>query len=303
VKCPTKPLRIGISASLVPAGAHPGLALGLPVLVLLESLAHWVMSRGDLAFLIPTSPGAEWNAPCRIPELVNTLDALVLQGGADVCPRAYGEEPVCQEWCGDARRDGYELALVQEFLAQRKPILGICRGMQLLNVALGGSLYQDVPSQFPNSICHRSEGAGNQKTPDSGVHAAHTVRFIDSSWLHKLYTEFASANSGQVVSATTRGPRSGTTYAGASLNHPVVSVHHQAVKRLGEGLSVEAVSPEDALIEAIRLDSPRQFALGLQWHPEIQPPNDPAYLDPEPILQAFRTAALERRAEGDHEAD
>lgn len=278
MKCATKPLRIGISASLVPAGAHPGLALGLPVLVLLESLAHWVMSRGDLAFLIPTSPGAEWNAPCRIPELVKTLDALVLQGGADVCPRAYGEEPACQEWCGDARRDGYELALVQEFLQQRKPILGICRGMQLLNVALGGSLYQDVPTQFPNPICHRSQGAGNQKTPDSGVHAAHTVRFIDSSWLHKLY-------------------------AGASLNHPVVSVHHQAVKRLGEGLSVEAVSPEDALIEAIRLDSPHQFALGLQWHPEIQPPNDRTYLDPEPILQAFRTAALERRAEGDHEQD
>ncbi len=274
MNCGIKPLKIGVSASLVPAGAHPALALGLPVLVLLESLAHWVMSRGDLAFLIPTSPGAEWNAPCRIDELVNSLDALVLQGGADVCPRAYGEEPVCQEWCGDARRDGYELALVQEFLQQRKPILGICRGMQLLNVALGGSLYQDVPTQFPNSICHRSVGASNQRTPDSGVHASHTVRFIDSSWLHGLYR-------------------------GQSLNHPVVSVHHQAVKRLGEGLSVEAVSPEDALIEAIRLDRSDQFALGLQWHPEIQPPNDPSYLDPEPILQAFRQAALKRRAEGE----
>jgi putative glutamine amidotransferase len=247
--------------------------MGLPVLVLLESLAHWVMSRGDLAFLIPTSPGPEWNAPCRIPELVNNLDALVLQGGADVCPRAYGEEPVCQEWCGDPRRDGYELALVQEFLEQRKPILGICRGMQLLNVALGGSLYQDVPSQFPNGVCHRSEGALIQKTPTSGVHASHTVRFIESSWLQQLYQ-------------------------GRGQNHPVVSVHHQAVKRLGEGLSVEAVSPEDALIEAIRLDRSDQFALGLQWHPEIQPPNDPAYLDPEPILQAFRQAALQRRAEG-----
>ncbi len=259
-----KPLKIGVSASLVPAGAHPKLALGLPVLVMLESLAHWVMSCGDLAFLIPTPPGAEWNAPCRIPELVSTLDALVLQGGADICPRAYGEEPACPEWSGDPRRDGYELELVKQFLEQRKPILGICRGMQLLNVALGGSLYQDIPAQYPGAICHRND----QLAP--GVH--HTIHFIDSSWLQQLYQ---------------------------STGGPVVSVHHQAVKRLGEGLSVEAVSPDDALIEAIRLDRSDQFALGLQWHPEIQPPNDPGYLTPEPILQAFRQAALDRRTEGD----
>lgn len=267
--CGPKPLKIGISASLVPAGLHPKLALGLPVLVLLESLAHWVMSRGDLAFLIPTPPGAEWNAPCRIPELVNTLDALVLQGGADICPRAYGEEPVCPEWSGDPRRDGYELELVKQFLEQRKPILGICRGMQLLNVALGGSLYQDIPAQFPTPICHRDD----QLAPG----ARHNITFIESSWLQQLYQNGCQ-------------PR------------PVVSVHHQAVKRLGEGLSVEAVSPEDALIEAIRLDSDEQFALGLQWHPEIQPPNDPGYLNPEPILRAFRQAAVNRRLEGDSPA-
>lgn len=259
---------------MVPAGLHPELALGLPVLVLLESLAHWIMSRGDLAFLIPTLPGAEWNAPYCIPELVSGLDALVLQGGADICPRAYGEEPVCQEWCGDSRRDGYELALVEEFLQQRKPILGICRGMQLLNVALGGSLYQDVPSQIPEAICHCSEGARVQHTPFSGKHACHSIHFIESSWLQQLYQ-------------------------GERKRYPVVSVHHQAVKRLGEGLCVEAVSSDDAVIEAIRLDSREQFALGLQWHPEIQPPGDPSYLNPDPILQAFLQAAISRRLEGD----
>jgi putative glutamine amidotransferase len=261
----TKPLRIGVSASLVPAGAHPSLALGLPVLVMLESLAHWVMSMGDLAFLIPTAPAAEWNVPCRVPELVNTLDALVLQGGADICPRAYGEEPACPEWSGDPRRDGYELALVQAFLEARKPILGICRGMQLLNVALGGSLYQDIPAQVNTAICHRND----EISP--GVR--HPVQFVSDSWLSRLYQ-------GQP-------------------HHPVVSVHHQCVKLLGEGLSVEAVSPEDAIIEAIRLDSDEQFALGLQWHPEIQPHRDPYFLDPSPILEAFRQAALRRRGEGD----
>ena len=274
MNCGASPLRIGISASLVPAGAHPRLALGLPVLVLLESLAHWVMSRGDLAFLIPTPPGAEWNAPCRIPELVKTLDGLVLQGGADICPRAYGEDPACPEWSGDPRRDGYELELVRQFLDQKKPILGICRGMQLLNVALGGSLYQDIPAQFPQAICHRDDSQA------PGIR--HTVTFVDSSWLHQLYQQ----------SGLNGGPL-----------RPVVSVHHQAVKRLGEGLSVEAFSPEDSLIEAIKLNSTEQFALGLQWHPEIQPPNDPDYLCPEPILSSFREAALKRRAEGDLSPD
>lgn len=266
-------LRIGVSASLVQAGAHPTLALGLPVLVMLESLAHWVMSRGDLAFLIPTLPGPEWNAPCRIPELVETLDALVLQGGADICPRAYGEEPVCPEWSGDPRRDGYELALVREFLQQRKPILGICRGMQLLNVALGGSLYQDILAQLPEAICHRVD---TPVKPSMGLPAklgaCHSVRIVSDTWLSRLYP--------------------------GNHERPVLSVHHQAVKVLGEGLSVEAVSPEDELIEAIRLNSEQQFALGLQWHPEIQPPGDSGYLDAEPILQSFREAALRRRAEG-----
>lgn len=258
----TRPLRIGVSASLVPAGAQPTLALGLPCLVLLESLAHWVMSRGDLAFLIPTAPGPEWNAPCRVRELVDGLDALVLQGGADICPRAYGEEPARPEWCGDARRDGYELALLREFLRQRKPVLGICRGMQLLNVALGGSLYQDISAQFSQAVCHRDD-----QVPAPGIY--HTVQFIDGSWMQGLY-------SGQD-------------------GLPVVSVHHQAVKRLGEGLSVEAVCPDDALIEAIRLDSDEQFAVGVQWHPEIQPPGDPMFLTPQPLLEAFRQAALQRR--------
>lgn len=270
-------LKVGISASLVPAGSHPTLALGLPVLILLESLAHWVMSRGDLAFLIPTPPAPEWNAPYRIPELVASLDGLVLQGGADICPRAYGEEPVCPEWSGDPRRDGYELALVREFLSQRKPILGICRGMQLLNVALGGSLYQDILAQLPEAICHRIDepvkptmGLPSSTQPVPG--ACHLVEIVEDSWLSKLYP--------------------------GKSRRPVLSVHHQAVKRLGEGLSVEAVSPEDELIEAIRLNSNEQFALGLQWHPEIQPPGDNAYLDPEPILESFRRAAVKRRAEG-----
>ena len=254
------PLRIGVSASLVHAGTHPGLALGLPCLVMLESLAHWIMSRGDLSFLIPTQPGPEWNAPSRVLELVDHLDALVLQGGADVCPRNYGEQPRNPEWCGDPRRDEYELALIREFLHQRKPILGVCRGMQLLNVAMGGSLVQDIPQERPSPVCHRDLTLG--------AHATHEISFTRAGVLEELY----------------QGRRGGQ----------VVSVHHQAVKRLGQGLVVEAVSPEDQLIEAIRLDDDRYFAWGVQWHPEIQPPGNSSYLDPGPILEHFRQAALQR---------
>ena len=253
------PLRIGVSASLVPAGTHPTLAMGLPCLVMLESLAHWVMSKGDLSFLIPTQPGSEWNAPNRIEALVETLDGLVLQGGADVCPRTYGEEPRHQDWCGDPRRDRYEMDLIEAFLRVRKPILGICRGMQLLNVALGGTLIQDIPQEFGTDVCHRGSQA---------LEAIHGVVFTPAGALSGLY--------------------------GGEKGGRVVSAHHQAVKRLGRGLCVEARSQADGLVEAIRLQDDSRFAWGVQWHPEIQPPGNASFLDPTPILEEFRNAARTR---------
>ena len=230
--------------------------MGLPCLVMLESLAHWVMSRGDLAFMLPTSPGPEWQAPCRVADMVDNLDALVLQGGADVCPQKYGEDPRRPEWAGDPRRDRYELALLEEFLRQRKPVLGICRGMQLLNVAMGGSLYQDIHED------HRtSQHRGLEHSPP----ATHEVRFTLGGDLNDLYP-------GQT------GGR-------------VLSVHHQCVKRLGRGLAIEAVSADDNLIEAIRIEDDEHFAWGLQWHPEIQAPGCQSHLDPGPILEYFRRVA------------
>jgi putative glutamine amidotransferase len=192
----------------------------------------------------------------RLRDYADYLDGLILQGGADVSPRAYGEEPLRPEWSGDPVRDAYELELVHEFMEAGKPILGICRGMQLLNVALGGSLYQDLPTQRPSAVHHES-GRYDQH--------AHTVHFAEGSRMAKWFEGKTGGN--------------------------VVSIHHQAVNRLGRDVVAEATSSDDGLVEAIRWNSD-SFVYGVQWHPEFhgQAAGD-ELLDCSPLLEAFLAAA------------
>jgi putative glutamine amidotransferase len=130
-----------------------------------DGIAQWLQSRDALLFVLPLSE--------RAVDYAQTLDGLVLQGGADISPRAYGEEPQKPEWAGDETRDRYEIELVRAFAGAGKPVLGICRGAQLINVALGGTLHQDVPA-------HRSD--------DYDLHA-HEVRLEPGSGLARLYGE------------------------------------------------------------------------------------------------------------------
>lgn len=171
-------------------------------------------------------------------------------------PRAYGEEPLRPEWSGDPVRDAYELELVHEFMEADKPVLGICRGMQLLNVALGGSLYQDLRTQRPDTADHESGHYDRH---------AHKVRFtaggLMSGW-------FGGLGEGQVV-----------------------SIHHQAVNRLGRDVLVEAES-EDGVVEAIRWNGD-SFVCGVQWHPEFHGAGG-ELLDCNPLLEAFLAAAQSR---------
>lgn len=222
---------------------------------MLESLAHFAMSCGDLAFLVPTQPGPEWNIPCQTRNLASTLDGLILQGGADVSPMNYGEEPADPEWQGDPKRDAYEMALIRAFLEAGKPIFGICRGMQLLNVTLGGSLHQDLPTQFASPICHCDLSL------NPGI--VHPVEFSHGGVFERCYRS-QGLNQGSVV-----------------------SIHHQGVKRLAPCLRVEALSP-DGLIEAFSLNDENHYCVGVQWHPEIQPPGSREYLDARPLLEEFR---------------
>jgi putative glutamine amidotransferase len=130
-----------------------------------DGIAQWLQSRDALLFVLPLSQ--------RAADYARALDGLVLQGGADISPLVYGEEPQKPEWAGDPMRDGYEIELVRAFSAAAKPVLGNCRGAQLINVALGGSLHQDIPA-------HRS---------DEYDQHAHEVQLEPGSGLARLYGE------------------------------------------------------------------------------------------------------------------
>jgi putative glutamine amidotransferase len=196
-----------------------------------------------------------------IRDYVCALDGLVLQGGADVSPESYGEQPVRPEWSGDRIRDLFEIELVWEFIIQHKPVLGICRGAQLINVACGGTLYQDIFEQFPDAGQHRDD------TLYDGL--SHAIEIVSSSRLAALF------------------PEEGV--------YRVNSIHHQAIKTLGDDLKVEARALDDGLIEAIRWTG-SGYMFGCQWHPELQS-GFPDLLDSSPILQDFLAAAQLARSE------
>lgn len=160
------------------------------------------------------------------------LDGLVLTGGEDVDAATYGEEPYYGQGTVVAERDRIEIALVQMMRAQSKPILGICRGIQLVNVALGGSLYQDLVRQWKGHIQHSQRAARN--------HLSHRVKIVPESRLAACYGDETTIR--------------------------VNSFHHQAIKDVAPGLKVVARDAE-GLIEAVESVSD-WFVLAVQWHPE-----------------------------------
>ena len=259
------PLKIGISARLLYPDPRRSFLPTKSVQYLEQSVANWVMSGKVLAFMVPALSLVAPHLPSGITkkDYVSALDGLVLQGGADIAPESYGEAPLNPEWSGDRVRDGYEIRLFEEFVRQGKPVFGICRGCQLINVALGGTLYQDIATQVGKSVLHRCD----RRYEDN----FHTVRVIEGSWLADLY------------------PRTGITR--------INTIHHQAVKTLGRDLVIEAVSEPDGVVEAVRWTGP-SFVAGVQWHPEFMDPSDAELLDGWPLLQSFLAACRSRKATG-----
>ncbi|MCB1323659.1 MAG: gamma-glutamyl-gamma-aminobutyrate hydrolase family protein [Spirochaetales bacterium] len=262
--------RIGLSACLMHPDFERDLFKGKRLLYAEESMVHWVLESGCMPVLLPT-----WQAAHRFgaEEIVKHVDGLLLQGGADVAPESYGSTARRPAWAGDIHRDAYETELIVAALRQDRPILGVCRGLQILNVAFGGTLFQDVSEEVPGSLVHRNPVLYDQNR--------HAIRLEEGSGLQALYP----------------GSREVT----------VNSVHHQAVRDAAQGFQIEATSTADGVIEAMRLVDPRAaerltrqqtnvlpYVVGVQWHPEFQSPEDHDLLDRGPLLDSF-IAAVQKR--------
>jgi putative glutamine amidotransferase len=258
---------IGLSPRLMRNLPPPFGLQGKTLQYLEQSVAHWVMAAGAIAVMIPTVDrhGAVDEADIALTDYVNALDGLILQGGADIDPIAYGEPPHALLQATDPVRDRFELALLRAFAQAGKPVFGICRGMQLINVAFGGSLHQDLVAGGATSAAHVSGHYDEH---------SHALTMTPGGWLAGLYP----------------GPGP----------HQVNSIHHQGVNRLGDGLCVEAWS-DDGVPECLRHTGPG-FVLGVQWHPEFHDHRFPQLMPGAPLLAAFLDAARRRRQASSRDA-
>ena len=250
-------LRIGVSARIQYGDAAKPGYLKKYIYYLEQSFARWLQSAGVLVYLV-ADVVERGSTALTLADYAAELDGLVLQGGTDISPQMYGEEPLRPEWAGDPERDRYEIDLLNRFLDAKKPVLGICRGQQLINVALGGTLYQDTATQKAGAEVHQDIAVYDDKY--------HHVDILPGTRLAALYPGVGRAK--------------------------VNSLHHQAVNRLGKGLAVEAHSAEDGVIEAIRLKGP-QYVAGVQWHPEFLHGRNDGVLDAGPLLKEFLQASHE----------
>ncbi len=220
-------------------------------------MSTWLNEAGFLTYIlsIPATSQVSY-----LEKAVKDLDGLIISGGADVAPEAYNESPIKPEWSGDSKRDRYELEAIRIAFEYDVPILGICRGHQLLNVAFGGTLYQDIPTQIGEQLVHRDAVRYDENQ--------HDIQIEKSSALFQLY---------------------GTTHG------RVNSVHHQSIKDVADGFRVEATSQEDQVVESIFWTRGEAFIRGVQWHPEFQLSTQVELLKTQPLIEEFRQAILTRK--------
>jgi len=186
-----------------------------------------VVRAGGLPLILSPLMGTGLNA-----ELLDVLDGLLLTGGEDVDPVHYGQEPHPGLGAVDPVRDAFELTLFRDARARGLPVLAICRGIQLVNVALGGTLWQDIPTERPGALPHSQPTARDERT--------HAVALVPGSRL------------AQALGAT---------------RCQVNSFHHQSIRELAPGLLVTARAP-DGEIEGVETAGTEPWLLAVQWHPE-----------------------------------
>jgi putative glutamine amidotransferase len=220
-------------------------------MLLPRSYVDAVQRSGGLALMLPPDPRAREDAD----EWLDLLDGLVLAGGADVDPAAYGEATDPHTHGTVPERDSFEIALALRAMERDIPLLGVCRGMQVMNVARGGTLIQHLPDDVGHEDHRRSLGSFDNSD--------HDVRLAEGSLAARVAHEKI---------------------------HSTKSHHHQGVKDIGEGLEVTGWATVDDLPEVVE-DPSRRFALGVQWHPEADPlsPLIAAFVDE---ARAFRAEGV-----------
>lgn len=283
---PRRPV-IGLSACFFHADPKRPIFTGKTLQYAEQSMIHWVQSGGALVVVVPSPEGPTRRGDVALREYAELLDGLVMQGGSDMWPGSYGQEPLRPEWSGDRVRDDYEMALLRAFIDAGKPVLGVCRGMQVINVAFGGTLYQDIQTQMEGAIEHRNAGLYDQNF--------HTIDIVQGSRLAELYPAPAPS---PALSGSARGsaPAAAPRFAAPSLEPAWVvnSVHHQGICDLAPYFEVEARCPNDGIVEAIRYDNRRgplrSYVAAVQWHPEFHDWNDRSLLSGDPLLADFLAA-------------
>jgi putative glutamine amidotransferase len=209
-----------------------------------------VQSAGGIPVLLPPQLVGDARE-----QLWRRLHGLLLTGGADIDPARFGELPHASVYDVSAARDELELSLVGEALEAEVPVFAICRGIQVLNVALGGTLIQDLPSEIGTQIAHSQPAPRHE--PTHAVSVSGETRMADVLGAHDVR---------------------------------VNSFHHQAIKKLGRGLR-DVAWAEDGVIEAVEMPDARGLVLGVQWHPEDLVPHDPAAAN---LFRALVEAAAQR---------
>ncbi len=238
--------KIGITGGILPPNMERNIFKKKQLCYLEKDFANYWASFGVMPILIPNLEDE------FLTDFLLQLDGLALMGGTDISPLRYNEKPI-GKWLGDPLRDSYEFKILDWFVQNDLPVFGTCRGFQLLNVYFGGTLYQDLPTQYGSPIKH-----ADMETYDLNLHQI----TVEKNELFDILNICKTSNK-------------------------VNSLHHQCVKDLGQDLSPLAYS-EDGLIEAFYYNKiPKGKIMGTQWHPEFSPNSTHRLIDDRAIIQHF----------------